>query len=75
MGHGQGAEMENPGIGDGFLRQLALGQHHIRAGLAIEGKVPVTVGEGLDKSQRGGDFGVYNQMVRVDARFQNGMLQ
>ena len=60
--------MENPGIGDGVLRQFIGSQHHIRAGLAIEGKVPVAVGEGLDKGQGGGNLPVHHQGLGADAR-------
>ena len=43
--------------------------------LAVEGEIPVAVGEGLDESQGGGDFVVHHQRVGVDSGIGNDLFQ
>ena len=75
VGHGQGAKVENTGIGDRVKGQLLLSEHHIRTGLAIEGEIPVAVCKGLNKGQGGRNLFIHHKRVSVDSGFRNHILQ
>ena len=59
--------MENLGLGDQFFIDLLGPQIHIRAGIAVEGKVTVAIGIGVDKGQSRMDLIVQQQIAGVDA--------
>ena len=75
MGHGQGAKVEDFGAPQQLQGQLLLPEHHIRPGLAVEGKIPVSVGGGFDKGQGGGNVLVHFQGLGADAGFLQHALQ
>ena len=72
VGHGQGSEMKEPCVRKQLQMQLLLPQHHIRTGIAVEGKVPVTVRKGLHKGQRSPHIRIRHQIGGVNSHlFQN----
>ena len=58
--------MEEPRAAQHIERQLIGRQHHVGARVAVEGKVPVAVGEGLDEGQRRVDPLIHAQIVHAD---------
>ena len=67
VGHGQSSEMKEPCVRKKLQMQLLLPQHHIRTGIAVEGKVPVTVRKGLHKGQRSPHIRIRHQIGGVNS--------
>ena len=73
MGHGKGAEVKKTGASDQSAVHLIRGQQHVRAGIAVEGKIPVPVRKGLNEGQSGPCVRVHDQAGGIDTRLlQNG---
>ena len=75
VGHGQGAEVEGPAPRQQRLRDLLLGEGHVRAGVAVEGEVPVPVRQLLHEGQGGPGRIVPDQAAGADARLPDHRLQ
>ena len=60
--------MEDAAVLQGILRHVRLREHHVRAGVAVEGEVPVPAGQGLDEGQGGAGVRVPDQAAGADAR-------
>ena len=74
MGHGKGAEVEQPCALDELSIHLIRRKEHVRTGVSIEGKIPVPVLKGLYEGQRGSGILIHNQVGGVDSHlFQNGL--
>lgn len=69
MGHRQGSKLENWAVCDCIQGQFLLGEHHIRARIVIEGKIPIPIGKGFHKGQRGAEPPVKHQVVHANACF------
>ena len=59
--------MKDTGAFQFFRRELFSSQHHVRPGIPVEGKVPISVGRGLDEGQGGMDMLVLAKVIHADA--------
>ena len=59
--------MEDPRRGDAVGRHVVRRQHHVRAGVAVKGEVPVAVRQFVDEGQRGVYLLVHREAAAVDA--------
>ena len=69
------AEVENTGVFDKLLLHLVFGQHHVRAGITVEGKIPVAIRIGVDKGKGGVDVFIHDQIPCVDSHLFHSGLQ
>ena len=75
VGHAQRAKVEQPGPSDHLLAHFVSRQHHVRAGGAVEGEIPVAVGQPVHQGQRGGYTVIHAQTSRVDSLLGEGIAQ
>ena len=64
--------MEDPAVFQHRNRQFLRSQAHIRAGLSVEGKIPVAAGQCLYKRKRGGNIRIFQKMRCAYSGFLGG---
>ena len=64
--------MENTGIADQILLNVGFLKHHVCTGIAVKGKITVSIRISMYKSQGGVDFFINDKIAGVDSNFLHG---